>query len=110
MNNDFIKLATIFMVIGFTVAAQAQSNQGSQTFSPYTPEQLEAFNNQRISPTEGPFGSVGPVESNQKPLNLQKKPSIDSRYFNVPEGEQEAESLETESDDPYTPMVPAVSF
>lgn len=78
-----------------------------QTFSPYTPEQLKAFNDQKASPAEGPFG---PVELTQQQINLQQKQRLNSKSFNVPVGEQEAEALETQSADPYQPMSPVVTF
>lgn len=90
-----------------SASGQTPSNQGMQTFSPYTPEQIKAFNEQKISPAEGPFG---PVESNQKQINLQSKPKLGSKLFNLPDGEQEAEALETESTDPYQPMTPVIAF
>ena len=107
MNISQLIFALSLMSIVFSLLAQTPSNQGTQTFSPYTSEQLKSFNAQKISPAESPFG---PVDLTQQQLNLQKKPSLNSKFFNVPEGEQEAEALETESADPYQPMTPAMSF
>jgi hypothetical protein len=97
------------LILGGSLTAKAQTSatQGMQTFSPYTPEQIRAFNNQKISPAEGPFG---PVDLTEQQLNSQKKPSLDSKLFNVPAGEQEAQALETQSAEPYEPMTPAISF
>ncbi len=107
MNKNHLVFALCSMCIGVSVLGQTPSNQGVQTFSPYTPEQLKSFNDQKISPAEGPFG---PADLNQQQLNLQQKPRLNSKYFNLPAGEQEAEALETESADPYEPMTPTVSF
>ncbi len=78
--------------------------KGSVTFSPYTPEQIQQFNQQSISPAEGPFGPVDP--------NTQKaqRPRFDSQYFNVPVGQQEAEALETQSAEPYEPAATTIKF
>lgn len=78
-----------------------------QTFSPYTPEQLKAFNDQKVSPVESPFG---PVESNQQSMNLQQNPKINPQSFNIPTGEQEAEALEMQSAEPYQPLTPVLTF
>jgi hypothetical protein len=43
-------------------------------------------------------------------MNLQQPPQLNSKSFNVPVDEQEAEALETESAAPYQPMTPAISF
>lgn len=100
-------VGAVFMAISFAVLGQTPSNQGVQTFSPYTPEQLKSFNNQKISPAEGVFG---PVDLTQQQINLQTKQRLNSKSFNVPVGEQEAEALETESADPYQPMTPVITF
>ena len=107
MNTIRIQLAVCLLLLGCSASAQTPSNQGMQTFSPYIPEQLKAFNEQKISPVEGPFGPVG---SNQQQMNLQQPPQLNSKFFNVPAGEQEAEALETESAAPYQPMTPVISF
>lgn len=86
---------------------QAQPNQGMKTYSPYTPEQMRELNNQPIFPVEGPMGPVGPgVEVG----NSGNKPAIDSKYFRQPEGEEQAEALETQSAEPYQPMKPVMTF
>ena len=93
--------------MGAYSCVQAQANQGMQTFSPYSPEQLQEFNNQVISPVEGPMGPVAP---NTQEMDLSKKPNLDSKFYNNPEGEDEAEALETQSADPYQPMSPVLTF
>ena len=107
MKRAYLCFGFCLAVLSISVLGQPNPNQEMRTFSPYTPEQLKSFNAQKISPAEGPFG---PVDMTQKQLNLQKKPGINSKFFNVPEGEQEAEALETESANPYQPMSPAISF
>jgi hypothetical protein len=88
------------------VSAQttAPPPQGSKTFSPYTPSQIQQFNQQTISPEQGPFGPVNPSE--RRP----QKPRFDSQYFNVPVGEQEAEAIETQSAEPYEPIPATIRF
>lgn len=100
-------VAVVLMVVSFAVLGQTLSSQGIQTFSPYTPEQLKSFNDQKISPVEGVFG---PVDLTQQQINLQAKQQLNSKSFNVPVGEQEAEVLETESAEPYQPMTPVITF
>lgn len=53
------------------------------------------------------MGTVGP---GTPVLNMGNKPSVDSKYFSQPQGEQEAESLEIESAQPYEPMSPVLTF
>ena len=60
-----------------------------------------------MAPTEGPFGPVATPPPKQ---SLTKKPPGDSKYYSQPEGEEEAESIETQSSDPYTPMTPVYRF
>jgi hypothetical protein len=72
------------------------------TFSPYTKEQLQQFNSQPIAPAI----SVNEVDGQtQRPQDLR-----DSKFYQQPLGEEQAEALETQSADPYTPMQPAVTF
>jgi len=101
------KLVYCFALLSFSVIAQTTPPKGSQTYSPYTPEQLRELNNQPISPTEGPFG---PVETPPQEQGLSKRPPGNSKYYNNPEGEDEAEAIETQSADPYTPSTPVYRF
>jgi hypothetical protein len=73
----------------------------------YTPEQLREFNNQPVALSEGPFGPVPTPTSKQ---GLTKKTPGNSNYFSQPEGEQEAEAIETQSADPYMPSSPIYRF
>jgi hypothetical protein len=43
-------------------------------------------------------------------MGQSKKPAGNSKYFSAPEGEQEAEAIETQSADPYTPSAPVYHF
>jgi hypothetical protein len=72
------------------------------TYSPYTKEQLKEFNSQPISPSI----SVDEVDGQTN----SPRSAVNAKYFRQPEGEEEAEALETESADPYTPISPTFSF
>jgi hypothetical protein len=97
--NTYLRLVFCLALISCS-ATQGPPPKGSQTYSPYTPEQLGGFNNQPISPAEGPFG---PVATPERVIDVTKKPPGNSKYFSPPQGEQEAEAIETQSADPYTP-------
>ena len=90
-----------FALIGFGVQAQ------NQTLSPLSPAQLNAINNQPISPMEGPLGPVSP--SGQELVSLQK-PSFDSKFFNQSKGEDEAQALDAESAEPFQPVSATFTF
>jgi len=107
MKTSYLAFYGFSILIAITPHLRAQPNQGMQTYSPYTPEQLKELNTLPIFPVEGPMGPVGPGAQVLSPKN---KPSINSKYFRQPEGEEEAESLETESADPYQPMQPVMTF
>ena len=101
-------LIPCLLLINFSASAQdAPSKTEMKTYSPYTQQQINEFNNQSLSPVEGPFGPVAP---NAKEMNLSKKVPIDSKYYSQPQGEEEAEALETESAAPYQPISPVISF
>ena len=106
-NQYWSSFGLSLALISFSSLGQTPSNQQMQTFSPYTPEQLKAFNDQKVSPVESPFG---PVESNQQSMNLQQNPKINPQSFNIPTGEQEAEALEMQSAEPYQPLTPVLTF
>jgi hypothetical protein len=80
---------------------------GSTTKSPYTPQQIKEFNSQTLSPVEGPFG---PVDPRAEDLRLSKERALDSKFYNQPQGEQEAEALEMQSADPYQATKPVLTF
>ena len=107
MNLFSALLATCLLVLGRSVSAQAPPQPEMKTFSPYTSEQIKAFNQQGLSPTEGVFG---PVNGRGGQQIRNQKPPFDSQFFNIPVGEQEAEAQETESAEPYQPETPTISF
>ena len=97
---------SVICLLGWNVLAIAQTSPplGSKTFSPYTPAQLKALNSISLTPVEGPFGAT---TLNGRPVTSAHS---SSKYFSAPEGEEEAEALETESADPYTPMSSVMTF
>ena len=105
--NIPLKLALCLILVGCSTAQQGPPPKGSQTSSIYSPEQLREFNNQPVAFSEGPFG---PVATPPQKQGMSKKPPGDSQYFNQPQGEQEAEAIETQSADPYMPSTPVYRF
>ncbi|MBU3549964.1 hypothetical protein ICN13_01250 [Polynucleobacter sp. MWH-Berg-3C6] len=93
--------------MGCSTAQQGPPPKGSQTSSAYSPEQLREFNNQPVAFAEGPFG---PVDTPPQKQGLSKQSAEDSKYFSQPQGEQEAEAIETQSADPYMPSTPVYRF
>jgi hypothetical protein len=78
-----------------------------QTFSPYTPAQIQEFNNQPIAPMETP---AGPVYLESAPAKPNPRPSLDARYMRNPEGEEQAEAQEVESAAPFEPIPTTFTF
>ena len=108
MKTLFSKLHPFLLLIGVVACSQAPPKPpGSTTFSPYTPQQIQEFNKQTLSPVEGPFG---PVDPRAEDLRLAKERSLDAKFYKQPEGEQEAEALETQSADPYQATKPIITF
>ena len=105
--NISLKLALCFALVGCSTAQQGPPPKGSQTSQVYSPEQLREFNNQPVAFAEGPFGPVDTPPQKQDPS---KKSGADSKYYSQPQGEQEAEAIETQSADPYMPMTPVYRF
>ena len=104
--NTYLRLV-FCLALASCSATQGPPPKGSQTSSAYTSEQLREFNNQPISPVEGPFG---PVAMPEREMDLTKQPPENSKYFSPPQGEQEAEAIETQSAEPYTPSTPVYRF
>jgi hypothetical protein len=102
-----LQLVSCSAVLSFTVFAQTEPSKGMKTYSPYSPEQIKAFNAQPLSPVEGPFGPVAPNAQERRAAN---KKSFDSQFYSNPEGEEEAEALEMQSADPYQPTSPTLKF
>ena len=94
-------LISLVMVCGGLACPLAVFAQNT-TYSPYTKEQLKDFNSQPISPKI----SVDEVDGQTN----NPRSAAYSKYFRQPEGEEEAEALETGSADPYTPIEPTFSF
>lgn len=89
----------IFFANASFLAAQVQ------TYSPYTPAQIQEFNNQPLSPPEGPFGPVDPSLVPARPQS-----SLGSRDLKNPDGEEQAEAQETESAAPFEPIPTTITF
>ena len=104
--NTYLRLVFCLALTSCS-ATQGPPPKGSQTGPAYTSEQLREFNNQPISPAESPFGSVATPE---REMDLTKQPPENSKYFSPPQGEQEAEAIETQSPKPYTPSTPVYRF
>lgn len=108
MNQFFSKLGLILLFTGLSACTQTPIKPpGSTTFSPYTPEQIQEFNKQTLSPVEGPFG---PVDPRAEDLRIAKERALDAKFYNQPQGEEEAEALETQSADPYQATKPVITF
>ena len=108
MNTFSLRLAPILLLMGISACTQAPPQPpGSTTFSPYTPQQIQEFNRQTLSPLEGPFGPVDPRAEDQR---ISKARAADAKLYNQPQGEQEAEALETQSADPYQATKPLITF
>ncbi len=107
MNKHVSSLGLCLAVVSFWAFAQNPKPSGMQTYSPYTPGQLQELNSQPLSPAESPFG---PIVPNTQEFNLSKKPAPDAKYYNQPVGEEEAEALELQSADPYQSSKPVITF
>ncbi|OJI05156.1 hypothetical protein AOC28_06540 [Polynucleobacter sp. MWH-Adler-W8] len=80
---------------------------GSTTYSPYTHGQVQEFNRQSLSPVEGPFG---PVDPRAEDARIAKERASDAKYYKQPQGEEEAEAIETQSADSYQATKPVITF
>jgi hypothetical protein len=108
MNTYALRLASCLILMNIAACTQAPPlPPGSTTKSPYTPQQIKEFNSQTLSPVEGPFG---PVDRRAEDLRLSKERALDSKFYNQPKGEEEAEALETQSADPYQATKPVLTF
>ena len=79
----------------------------AQTFSPYTPAQIQEFNSQPIAPLETP---AGPVYIERPPISQLPNTPIDSRYIKNPEGEEQAEAQGAQSAAPFEPIPATMVF
>ena len=108
MNTYALRLVLCTILMSIVACTQAPPlPPGSATKSPYTPQQIKEFNSQTLSPVEGPFG---PVDPRAEDLRLSKERALDSKFYNQPKGEQEAEALEMQSADPYQTTKPVLTF
>ena len=108
MNTFFLRLSPCLLFMGISACTQAPPlPPGSTTNSPYTAQQIKEFNSQTLSPVEGPFG---PVDLRAEDLRLSKERALDSKLYNQPKGEEEAEALEMQSADPYQATKPVLTF
>ena len=108
MNTFSLRLGSLLLLLVISACTQAPPKPpGSTTFSPYTPGQIQEFNKQTLSPVEGPFGPVDPRAEDQR---IAKERALDAKFYNQPQGEEEAEALETQSADPYQATKPIMTF
>ena len=108
MNTFSLALVPFLLFLGLSACTQTPPKPpGSTTFSPYTPGQIQEFNQQTLSPVEGPFG---PVDPRAEDVRIAKERALDAKFYKQPEGEEEAESLEIQSVDPYQATKPIVTF
>ena len=108
MNRLFSKLSPFLLLIGVSACTQTPIKPpGSKTFSPYTPQQIQEFNRQTLSPVEGPFG---PVDPRAEDLRIAKERAADAKFYSQPQGEEEAEAIETQSAEPYQVTKPVMTF
>ena len=102
--SNWLKAILLFGIV-FSFAISLTSI--AQTFSPYTPEQIQVFNNQPIAPMETP---AGPVYLDPSPVSQKPKAPFDSRYVKNPDGEEQAEAQEVESAAPFEPIPATFTF
>lgn len=108
MNAPLLRPAVCLIFITMTACAQvAHLPPGSKTFSPYSPQQIKEFNGQTLSPVEGPFG---PMDLRVEDARIAKERAADTKLYNQPQGEEEAQALETQSADPYQATKPVFTF
>jgi hypothetical protein len=79
----------------------------AQTFSPYTPSQIQEFNSQPIAPIETP---AGPVYMESPPINQRPNVPFDARYIKNPDGEEQAQAQGAESAAPFEPIPATIVF
>jgi hypothetical protein len=79
----------------------------AQTFSPYTPAQIQEFNSQPIAPLETP---AGPVYVERPPISQPANTPFDKRYIKNPDGEEQAEAQGAQSAAPFEPIPATMVF
>jgi hypothetical protein len=105
MNNSLQVKAMLVGVLTLIFALPMTAI--AQTYSPYTPEQIQEFNNQPIAPIETP---AGPVYLERPPVTQKPNVPFDSRYIKNPEGEEQAEAQGAESAAPFEPIPATITF
>ena len=91
------------LVFGFALPMAAIA----QTFSPYTPAQIQEFNSQPLAPIETP---AGPVYLEPPPVTQKPNVPFDARYLQRPDGEAQAEAQSTDSVAPFEPIPATITF
>ncbi len=106
MDVMTIKQKIVLIALWMCMGMLALPAQG-QTFSPYTPEQIQEFNQQPLAPAETPMGPIDPslIPSERKPES-----NLNARYLSSPEGEAQAEAQETQSAAPFMPLPSTIAF
>ncbi|QWE19038.1 hypothetical protein [Polynucleobacter corsicus] len=100
---QFRIIYTLSIVFGFV----PPSIVIAQTFSPYTPKQIQEFNSQPIAPIETP---AGPVYMEPSPISQRPNVPFDARYIKNPDGEEQAEAQGAESAAPFEPIPATMVF
>ncbi|OYY21315.1 MAG: hypothetical protein B7Y05_00860 [Polynucleobacter sp. 24-46-87] len=95
------------VIFGITLGFAFPMTVIAQTFSPYTSEQIQEFNNQPIAPMETP---AGPVYLERPPVSQKPNAPFDSRYIKNPDGEEQAEAQGSESAAPFKPIPATFAF
>ena len=104
--NIPIQLKAI-LIFGIIYSFAFSMTANAQTFSPYTPAQIQEFNNQAIAPIETP---AGPVYREASPVSQKPNPPLDARYIKNPDGEEQAEAQGAESAAPFEPIPATFTF
>lgn len=95
------------LVISIVFSCAFPTTAMTQTFSPYSPAQIQEFNNQALAPVETP---EGPIYLEAPPVSQKPKTPLDARYVKNPDGEEQAEAQGEESAAPFEPMPATFSF
>ena len=95
------------LVAGLAVIFALPMTAIAQTYSPYTPAQIQEFNNQPLAPIETP---AGPVYLERPPVSQKPNVPFDSRYIKNPDGEEQAEAQGAESAAPFEPIPATFTF
>jgi hypothetical protein len=105
-----MRIATQFRIIYISSVALGFVSPdivNAQTFSPYTPSQIQEFNSQPIAPVETP---AGPVYVERPPITQRPNAPVDARYIKNPDGEEQAEAQGAQSAEPFEPIPATLSF